>query len=560
MKKTNFYLIRHGFSGRPGFRSYSLAVILAALLLAIAFSPSVAGNPHSAVYSPSNNQIFWFIHASDLHVGTSGSTDSNNLTWLVTTAKSTINPSFIVVTGDLTDSTNGNWLGIPNGPYQAEWNLYKSIVDGEVTADMYFDIPGNHDAYNDANFAYYVANSVQGRATGHKQHSWTRTFTFGEYHFLGVNTADNTGAPFSLSWPYGDYAGLDSAELSFIKSELAAHPSAKLTMVFGHHPMAATGNSQDTYLYYGLNEFVGYLNSYGASLYGYGHTHASSESFYIAGMTEGVFYFNVSALGKDSPNQYTLTAIDCNGIASVTQSVGTWPVVLITAPMDKNLGKNANPYTYLVTNSATNPIRALVFDIAAVNQVQYRIDMAGTWYPMQRTVNNPSYPHLWEAVWNASALAAGEHTIEVQANTASGVRTDTVKVNVQATITQPKAGVATLVTGKYGKRSTSLTPTSSFILGDSIVFRATILNLDGQPVPNATASIVITGPQGTTILTGPSDANGIADGIWKTSAPSRRSTGTPAGTYTGKISGVTASGYVWDTIKTSVSFTVTTSK
>ena len=158
-------------------------------------------------------------------------------------------------------------------------------------------------------------------------------------------------------------------------------------------------------------------------------------------MTEGVFYFNVSSLGKDSPNQFTVTAIDCNGIASVTQTAGTWPVVLITAPMDKNLGKNVNPFTYSVTNSAANPIRALVFDTGIVNQVQYRIDLAGSWYPMQRTSGtNPNYPHLWEATWNATALASGEHTIEVQASTASGVRTDTVKVNVQATVAAANGG------------------------------------------------------------------------------------------------------------------------
>jgi len=555
MKTTIIHAIRRGISGTSSLRRWPLAAVLAVLMLAVTAAPSVAGSPHSAFYSTANDQIFWFIHASDLHVGTSESTDSNNLSWLVTTAKSTINPAFIVVTGDLTDSTNGNWLGLPNGPYQAEWDQYKSIVDGKVTASNYFDLPGNHDAYNDANFAYYVANSVQGRATGRKQHSWIRNFPFGDYHFLGVNTADNSGDAFSIFWPYGDYAGLDTAELSFINSELAANPSAKLTLVFGHHPLAATGNSQDTYLYYGLNEFVSSLNGYGASLYGYGHTHASVESFFTTNMTEGVFYFNVSSLGKDPPNQFTVTAIDCNGIASVTQAVGTWPVVLITAPMDKNLGKNVNPYTYSVTNSAANPIRALVFDPGTVSQVQYRIDMAGSWYPMARTAGT-NYPHLWEALWNASALAAGEHTIEVQASTASGVRTDTVKVNVQATVPQQTAGVVSLVTGKYVKKTTNLTQASLFTRGDSIVFRSTIRNAGGQPVPNATASIAVTGPQSMTILTGPSDANGIADGIWKTSAPSRKSTGTPVGTYTGKVYGVTASGYVWDTTATTVTFTL----
>jgi hypothetical protein len=555
MKKTDTHSIRRGSSRRPSLRRWPLAAALVALMLAVAFSPSVAGSPHSAVYSTANNQIFWFIHASDLHVGTGGSTDSNNLSWLVTTAKNTINPSFIVVTGDLTDSTNDNWLGYPNGPYQVEWDQYKSIVDGRVTADMYYDLPGNHDAYNDANFAYYVANSVQGRATGLKQHSWTRNFDFGLYHFLGVNTADNSGAPFSLLPPYGDYAGLDTSELSFINSSLATNTAAKLTLVFGHHPLVATGNPQDTYLYYGRDQFVGYLNTYKASLYGYGHTHASSESFYTSGMTEGVFYFNVSSLGKDSPNQFTVTAIDCNGIASVTQTVGAWPVVLITAPMDKNLGKNVNPYTYSVTNSTNNPIRALVFDTGAVSQVQYRIDMAGSWYPMARTAsNNPSYPHLWEGTWNASALASGEHTIEVQATTASGVRTDSVKVNMQSTQPQQTAKVVSFVTGKYGKRGTSFTLTSTFVPGDSIVFRATITNSSGTPVPNATANIAVTGPTTMTVLTGPSNASGIAEGIWKTSAPSRKSTGTSKGTYTGTVSGVTASGYVWDAAVSSVTF------
>jgi len=558
MKTTIIHTIRRGISGKSSPRRWPLAAALAALMLAVAFSPSVAGSPHSAFYSPENNRIFWFIHASDLHVGTGGSTESTNLQWLVTTAKSAINPSFIVVTGDLTDSTDGNWLGYPDGPYQAEWDQYKSIVDGRVDAGMYYDIPGNHDAYNDQYFAYYLANSVQGRAMHRTQHSWTRIFPFGTYHFLGVNTADNSGDGFSLFWPYGDYAGLDSSELDFVNSQLAANQSAQLTLVFGHHPLAATGDSQDTYLYYGRDQFVGYLNTYGGSLYGYGHTHASSESFYTAGMTEGVFYFNVSSLGKDDPKQFTVSAIDCNGIASVTQAVGTWPVVLITAPMDRNLGKNVNPYTYSVTNSPANPIRALVFDPGSVSQVQYRIDMAGSWYPMARTAGtNPNYPYLWEGTWNASALASGEHTIEVQASTASGVRTDTVKVYVQATQTQQNAGVATLITGKYAKRSTTLTPTGSFAPGDSIVFRATIKNSDGLPVANATASIAVTGPTAVTVLTGPSDAYGISEGIWKTSAPSRKSAGTPTGTYTGKVSGVTASGYVWDALQTSVQFTIT---
>ncbi len=159
------------------------ALLLLAILL-YPYATLLAGDPYSAYYSSDTNKLLWFIHASDTHIGARGTTDSTNLQWLVSQARTAINPSFIVVTGDLTDSTNGNFLGIPNGPYQAEWDQYKNILSSNgVEASFYYDIPGNHDAYNDQHFNYYLANSVQGRATGRTQASWTRTRPLGEISF-----------------------------------------------------------------------------------------------------------------------------------------------------------------------------------------------------------------------------------------------------------------------------------------------------------------------------------------------------------------------------------------
>jgi PKD repeat protein len=274
-----------------------------------------------------------------------------------------------------------------------------------------------------------LANSIQGQATGRTQHSWIREFGFGKYHFLGINTADNTGSSFSLSWPYGDYAGLDALELSFIDLELQKHDNANLTLIFGHHPLAPTGSSTDTYVYYGGDEFIGFMDAYGSSLYGYGHTHVYSESFFTQNMTEGVFYFNVASLGKSTENNYTIMAIDCHGLSAVTQTVKTWPVVLITAPMDRYLGGTVNPYAYTVPNGSSNPIRALVFDKNPVQNVRYRIDAASAWEYMDTVSTN--YPYLWEASWDASTLAEGEHSIEVQASTLSGTRSDVITVYVK---------------------------------------------------------------------------------------------------------------------------------
>jgi hypothetical protein len=520
-----------------------------------------AGSPYSAYYSADTDKILWFIQASDPHIGTSGSTDSNNLQWLVGQARQAIAPSFIVVSGDLTDSTNGNIFGYPNGPYQAEWDQYKTILSASgVDASSYFDFPGNHDAYNDKYFSYYLANSIQGRATGKTQASWTRTGPWGTYHFLGINTADNTGAAFSLFWPYGDYAGLDSSELSFISSAMNANAGAGLTLVFGHHPLASTGDSTDTYLFYGKDEFISLMNNHGASLYGYGHTHASSEQFFSQNMTSGIFYFNVSSLGKDSPNQYAVTAIDCNGIASVTQSVNTWPVVLITAPMNRRLGGTVNPYAYPVTNSASNPVRALVFDPSTVTQVQFRVN-GGAWQPMTVVSGNP---RLWQGIWNASSLTEGEYSLDVQATTGSGVRSDTISTYVKSQV-QTKIGISeTLSIGKYvtsGSRKTKTTVfenTETFKQGETVVIRGTVKNMSGTPVPNATIGLAITGPSSITLTSALSNSSGVAEAKWTTTAPNKRGQGgTPTGTYSATVTGLSATGYQWDGVVESSSFTIT---
>jgi hypothetical protein len=123
-------------------------------------------------------------------------------------------------------------------------------------------------------------------------------------------------------------------------------------------------------------------------------------------------------------------AIDCNGLSSVTPSSNTWPVVLITAPVDKYIGGAVNPYAYTVEAVSTNFVRALVFDTASNTQVSYRIDGGTTWYPMTRvTADSP----VWKGDWNASGLAAADHTIEVRAVSTATV-SDSIKVQVVGTV------------------------------------------------------------------------------------------------------------------------------
>lgn len=107
---------------------------------------------------------------------------------------------------------------------------------------------------------------------------------------------------------------------SNINTELGNNQNdTDLTIIFGHHPITDTGYSDDTWLFYGARTFTTYLDSYGASLYGYGHTHRTAREIftgddYTGQMTgDGVVYFNTASLGKSTANQYAIVAIDCDG-------------------------------------------------------------------------------------------------------------------------------------------------------------------------------------------------------------------------------------------------------
>ena len=171
--------------------------------------------------------------------------------------------------------------------------------------------------------------------------------------------------------------------MAFINDELATHADAELTLVFGHHPVTDTGASDDTWLFYGHEEFIQALDDRRASSYSYGHTHAYSQALFTGDdhtgpmIGDGIHYYNVASLAKSSASNFSLVAIDCNGVSSVTRTWGAWPVVLITAPVDRSIGGASNPYAYTVPAASTNLVRALVFDTPSQSaRCSYRIDGA----------------------------------------------------------------------------------------------------------------------------------------------------------------------------------------
>jgi hypothetical protein len=121
------------------------------------------------------------------------------------------------------------------------------------------------------------------------------------------------------------------------------------------------------------------------------------------------------------------------------------------------------------------------------------------------------------------------------------------------------AGVKDMQTGAWngkGKNQT-FSVSSEFTAGESVIVRARVLDDNGTPVSNVTVEITIGGPESVTLNSNPSDADGWAEATWQTHSPNRKGQGgTTPGSYTASTTGLSASGYHWDTVTTHTAFTL----
>jgi hypothetical protein len=137
-----------------------------------------------------------------------------------------------------------------------------------------------------------------------------------------------------------------------------------------------------------------------------------------------------------------------------------------------------------------------------------------------------------------------------------------------ATPTQPGQAVTLGVTdpletgkwvteGKGKNATTTFVVTAEFLIGDEVVIRSIVRDESGNPIPDATVSLTISGPESAELLSGPSGTDGIAESTWQTKAPNKKgNAGTAPGNYTVTVTAVTASGYTWDGVPASTTFTV----
>jgi len=378
-------------------------VILKVFLFLLFFSFSYishASDPGLARYTDDPSSVFWFIQITDLHIDNPiYSGEEDKLRWALTEGVNIVNPMFVVATGDLTDSTSDTFPYYGSGPHPEEWDKYRDIVDSAgMTSDFYYDIIGNHDAYNDNGASYYLSRSVQGQAQHTTQPDWRIDLPFGSYHFVAVATTCNDW----LQWPF-DNTEITLEELNELRSNLEANTDTHLTIAVGHHDYteARGGGSIDDL-----------FASFGVPYYIHGHVHDFAAKL----SSEGVVIRRMDSLGQGDNNNFCVHAIDSDTISmGCTNAQTPWPLAVITAPVDALIGPNdnvSNPYAPSVPVTCTSaPIRVLVFDNSTIGAVSYW--WSGTLVSGGLTPS-AEIPNQWLGTFDATAFTPGTYTLNIE--------------------------------------------------------------------------------------------------------------------------------------------------
>ncbi|MFH1530132.1 MAG: metallophosphoesterase [Pseudomonadota bacterium] len=358
--------------------------------------PALAGE---GAYLDGPEELTWFVAISDTHVGAEellyGDKDLVRLEWACTTLVATVDPAFVVNAGDLTDATS--WGLIPSNQQESEWIEYAETVAGNgMDPGFYFDLPGNHDHYGDGDLTHYTTWSVAGGADGMTNHAWT--FSAGETQCLalGLATCASNGKPSP-----SDDAGLDGVDQAFLTDTLAAHPDEALVLIFGHHPVDALGEGREVLEEVLAQDRVG--------LYLYGHTHDWDEFWDL-----GSLHVNIRSLTKSENKNVGLVAVDGGGLSVRVFDVQDWPQVLVTAPLDRDLG-GGNQMAYKIPWYLEEaPVRALAFDPSGVAAVEWSLDDE-TWTAMEEVEE-----HVYQGTFDATVLSEYPQTLRVRAFGADG--------------------------------------------------------------------------------------------------------------------------------------------
>ncbi|KAF9967914.1 Transmembrane protein 62 [Actinomortierella ambigua] len=172
------------------------------------------------VIGDSKDNIFYFVQVSDLHISTFRKASTANFYTFLSTALPHINPSFVVVTGDLTDAKDKKLVG--STQYVEEWITYQDALEEsgvlqKRNGTYWHDLRGNHDCFNvpdwDSDQNMYALMS----ATRTPGFMFDVKTNYGKYGFIGIDSCPRPGP----ARPYNFFGLFETPDMDHLEKRLS---------------------------------------------------------------------------------------------------------------------------------------------------------------------------------------------------------------------------------------------------------------------------------------------------------------------------------------------------
>ncbi|KAI9498188.1 Metallo-dependent phosphatase-like protein [Zychaea mexicana] len=386
------------------------------------------------VLDDKNSNIFYFVQVSDLHLSKyKAQGHTNHFLQFMHSVLPNIKPELVVVTGDLTDAKASD--AVKTQQYPEEWEMYKAVVEQGAGGIPWYDMRGNHDAFNieswqsEQNLYRTYGMSAKQIEVGQGVYSWHVDKPFGQYQFVVADASPKKGPARPLNF----FGYLTSKTMDHLASAIMTPTRYNHTFVFSHYPTTTMvfGESSHGYRYKDLAQHM--------SVYFCGHLHRL-----VAGMGDVLKSYNartdsleLELADMKDHGAFRIVAIDNdlisfvdaelplskiqNGIPALSEGnkvswpekVPIAPIIVITNPKDSRYvlgGKEP----YYRTRRSTH-IRFLVFSESEPSQLRVRITVDGLHHPFPAKFVGTSDTPLWVSSWEPNDFDdRNQHTLRIE--------------------------------------------------------------------------------------------------------------------------------------------------
>ncbi|KAJ0982029.1 hypothetical protein J5N97_010284 [Dioscorea zingiberensis] len=399
--------------------------------------------------------VVWVVQLSDLHFSIFHPERALDFKRLIGRALSMINPSLVLITGDLTDGKSKDLLIMKQD--EAEWIEYRDVMTDIIKRSgldekIFYDLRGNHDSFavpvpggtNDF-YQEYSVNAMLGRK-GNVQ-SVTLEQNGRKHLFVGFDSTMEIGirGPTNLFGHPTDQLLADiDRELSQWDDEITQSSVTKIS--FGHFPLSFSTVSEsgkslkDVFLRHSLSAYLcGHLHTrFGYNLKRHhqsGDSFLSSSKYYQLNMHQGspnnLDVANCSDQVEPTKEFWEwemgdwrksrtlrILAIDSGHVsfADINFKSGTKETIILpTFPLDsRHMQRISSPRDYQCQPTKTScyeTVRALIFSSTEITSVTAKVydSKPGSLHlvldsPMKKLEGNGTRGDIYSVPWNWRAF------------------------------------------------------------------------------------------------------------------------------------------------------------